>query len=325
MPSPTPEATLQRLDWTVVRRLDGLLQGDYRTLFYGQGLDLADIREYQPGDDVRYIDWNVTARMDTPYVRQYHEDREVTAHFLCDLSPSLDFGTVRTEKRAVLHDVVAVLARLLTRHGNRVGAILYGGGPARALPASGGRLSVLRVMSEIERSPRLPSAPYTQLGELLAIAARTITRRSLVFVVSDFFSAPGWEAALGRLALRHEVIAVRVSDPREREIPDIGWVTMTDSETGEQLQVDTHDRGFRTRFAAAVSGHDDRLRAAFDRTGVDVLSISTEDDLVRAIVRFAHARRLMRSARAPRSGAGVAGEVKRDFEGGLGPSEKQDA
>lgn len=293
----TPEATLQRLDWTVVRRLDGLLQGDYRTLFYGHGLDLADIREYQPGDDVRYIDWNVTARMDTPYVRQYHEDREVTAHFLCDLSPSLDFGTVRTEKRAVLHDVVAVLARLLTRHGNRIGAILYGGGPERVIPAAGGRISVLRVMSEIERSPRLASAPYTALGDLLATAARTITRRSLVFVVSDFFSAPGWEAALGRLTQRHEVIAVRVTDPREREIPDIGWVTMTDSETGEQLQVDTHDRGFRARFAAAVSGHDARLHAAFDRTGVDVLSISTEDDLVRAIVRFAHARRLRRTAR----------------------------
>lgn len=291
---PTPELTLQRLDWTVVRRLDGLLQGDYRTLFYGQGLDLADIREYQPEDDVRYIDWNVTARMDTPYVRQYHEDREVTAHFLCDLSPSLDFGTVRAEKRAVLEDLVAVLARVLTRHGNRVGAVLYDGSAGRSIPAGGGRLQVLRLLAEIRRSPHLRETPYTALGELLDSAGRSIRRRSLLFVISDFFSAPGWEQALGRLALRHEVIAVRVSDPRERELPDIGWVTMTDAETGQQLQVDTHDRRFRARFAGVVAQHEERLRATFARTGVDVLAVSTEDDLVRAILRFAQARRLRR-------------------------------
>lgn len=291
---PTPELTLQRLDWTVVRRLDGLLQGDYRTLFYGQGLDLADIREYQPEDDVRYIDWNVTARMDTPYVRQYHEDREVTAHFLCDLSPSLDFGTVRAEKRAVLEDLVAVLARVLTRHGNRVGAVLYDGSAGRAIPAGGGRLQVLRLLAEIRRSPHLRQTPYTALGELLDSAGRSIRRRSLLFVISDFFSAPGWEQALGRLALRHEVIAVRVSDPRERELPDIGWITMTDAETGQQLQVDTHDRHFRARFAGVVAQHEERLRATFARTGVDVLAVSTEDDLVRAILRFAQARRLRR-------------------------------
>lgn len=289
------ERTLARLDWTVVRRLDGLLQGDYRTLFYGHGLDLADIREYQAGDDVRYIDWNVTARMDTPYVRRYHEDREVTAHFLCDLSPSLDFGTVRAQKRGVLEELVAVLARLLTRHGNRVGAILYTGSVERAIPAGAGRAQVLRVLSEIRRSPHLAHAPYTALGDLLDAAARTIRRRSLIFVVSDFFSAPGWGRALGRLAMRNEVIAVRISDPREREIPDIGWVTMTDAETGQQLQVDTHDRGFRLRFAEVVGRHEASLREAFARAGVDVLAVSTEDDLVQALLRFAQARRLRRA------------------------------
>lgn len=290
-----PEAVLQRLDWTVVRRLDGLLQGDYRTLFYGHGLDLADIREYQPEDDVRYIDWNVTARMNSPYVRQYHEDREITAHFLCDLSPSLDFGTVRTHKRGVLEDLVGVLARLLTRHGNRVGAILYNGTVERAIPAGGGRAQVLRVLSEIQRSPHLSHAPYTALSDLIDAAARTIRRRSLIFVVSDFFSAPGWESALGRLAMRNEVIAVRVTDPREREIPDIGWVTMTDAETGQQVQVDTHDRGFRLRFADVVARHEGSLRVAFAHAGVDLLSVSTEDSLVQAILRFAEARRLRRA------------------------------
>src|SRR4029077_12143595 len=122
----TPERILQRLDWKVVRRLDGILQGDYRSLFYGYGVDFADLREYQPEDDVRYIDWNVTARMDVPYVRQYHEDREVTAQFLLDVSPSIDFGTARAPKRALLVDLVGVIARLLTEHGNRVGAVLYG-------------------------------------------------------------------------------------------------------------------------------------------------------------------------------------------------------
>ena len=278
-----------------MRRLDGLLQGDYRTLFYGHGLDLADIREYQPEDDVRYIDWNVTARMDAPYVRVYHEDREITAHFLCDLSPSLDFGTVRAQKRGVLEDLVAVLARLLTRHGNRVGAILYTGTVERAIPAGAGRPQVLRLLSEIRRSPHLAHAPYTALADLIDAAARTIRRRSLIFVVSDFFSAPGWERALGRLAMRNEIIAVRVTDPREHEIPDLGWVTMTDAETGQQVEVDTHDRGFRARFADVVARHEGSLRAAFMRAGVDVLSVSTEDDLVQALLRFAQARRLRRA------------------------------
>src|SRR5512143_2882177 len=145
-PTQTPERILQRLDWQVIRRLDGLLQGDYRSLFYGYGVDFADLREYQPEDDIRYIDWNVTARMNTPYVRQYMEDREVTAWFLLDLSPSMDFGTVQTLKRGLLIDFVPVLARLLTRHGNRVGAILYTDHVEGVIPPRGGKLQVLRLI-----------------------------------------------------------------------------------------------------------------------------------------------------------------------------------
>src|SRR5919205_1235351 len=149
--APAPERILQRLDWHVIRRLDGLLQGDYRTLFHGNGVDFADLREYQPGDDVRYIDWNVTARMDTPYVREYLEDREVTAWFLLDLSPSIDFGTTESErlKRTVLIDFVTTLARLLTRHGNRVGAMFYGRGVDRTIPARSGRIQVLRLVNDL--------------------------------------------------------------------------------------------------------------------------------------------------------------------------------
>src|ERR671937_630709 len=147
--APAPERILQRLDWQVIRRLDGVLQGDYRSLFYGYGVDFADLREYQPEDDIRYIDWNVTARMDTPFIRQYFEDREITAWFLLDLSPSVDFGTIVTLKRNLLIDFVTVLARLLTRHGNRVGAIFYGRQVERVIAARGGRLQVLRLLHDL--------------------------------------------------------------------------------------------------------------------------------------------------------------------------------
>lgn len=290
----TPERILQRLDWQVIRRLDGLLQGDYRSLFYGYGVDFADLREYQPEDDIRYIDWNVTARMNTPYVRQYMEDREITAWFLLDLSPSVDFGTVQNLKRTMLIDFVTTLARLLTRHGNRVGAIFYGSRVERTIPARGGRLQVLRLVNDLLKQPRLSRAPLTNLTPLLEGALHAIKRRSLVFIVSDFISAPGWERPLNLLSRRHEVLAVRLWDPREVEFPDIGPIIMEDAETGEQLYVDTHDARFRARFAEAARRREAALNATFKRAGVDVLSLSTEEDLVRAIVRFAASRRQRR-------------------------------
>jgi len=296
-PASAPERILQRLDWHVIRRLDGLLQGDYRTLFYGQGVDLADLREYQPGDDVRYIDWNVTARMDAPYVRQYTEDREITAWFLLDLSPSVDFGTADAErqKRTVLIDFVTTLARLLTRHGNRVGAVFYGNRPeSRTIPARGGRVQVLRLVKDLLEQPRRPNAPLTDLAPLLEGGRQSIKRRSLVFIISDFISVPGWERPMNLLARRHEVLAVRLVDPREVELPDVGPLIMEDAETGEQLYVDTHDRGFRRRFTAAAEQREATLQAAFRRSGVDAVSISTDEDLVRAILRMAARRRARR-------------------------------
>jgi uncharacterized protein (DUF58 family) len=286
---------LRRLEWTVIRRLDGWLQGDYRTLFRGYGMDLADIREYVPGDDVRHIDWNVTARMDTPYVREYLEDREITAHFLLDVSPSVDFGTAIALKRDLLIDFVAVLARLLTRQGNKVGAVIYGGHVERVIPARTGRVQVLRLISDLERRPRLDHAPATSLVELLETGLRSIRRRSLVFIVSDFFTVPGWERALSLLSRRHEVLAIRLVDPRERDLPDIGMVVMNDAETGEHVWVDTSDRHFRVRFAEVVRRREEALAATFQRSGVGSLELSTEDDLVRAILRFAAKRKLRTS------------------------------
>jgi uncharacterized protein (DUF58 family) len=291
-----PERILQRLDWQVIRRLDGLLQGDYRSLFHGNGVDLAALREYQPGDDVRYIDWNVTARMDTPYVREYHEDREITAWFLLDLSPSVDFGSVDSErlKRTVLIDFVTTLARLLTRRGNRVGAVFYGDQVDRTIPARGGRLQVLRLVQDLLGQPQLTGAPFTDLRPLIEAAHHAIKRRSLVVIVSDFISEPGWERPLDLLQRRHEVLAVRLIDPREAELPNVGPLIMEDAETGEQLYVDTGDRKFRERFEAAARSRENAVADAFRRAGVEAVSLSTDEDLVRAIVRMATLRRRRR-------------------------------
>lgn len=297
---PDPERVLQRLDWTVIRRLDGQLQGNYRTLFRGFGMELAELREYQLTDDVRAIDWNVTARMQTPYVRQYMEDREITAWFLLDMSPSVDFGAAARQKRDLLVDFVGVLARLLTRHGNRVGAFLFTGKQERVIPAHGGRLQVLRIIEELQKQPRLRRAPRTDLAALLSSGLRSIRRRSLLFLVSDYISVPGWERHLGIAARRHEVLAVRLSDPQEAQIPDVGPLVLEDAETGEQLFVDTHDRGFRARFDSLARRRREELDETLSRAGVDLLMLSTAGDMVRDIVRFAAARREKRAAPSAR-------------------------
>ncbi len=293
-PPSSPETLLRRLEWTVIRRLDGLLQGDYRTLMRGAGLDLADLREYRAHDDVRHIDWNVTARQGTPHVRVFTEDREMAAWFLLDLSPSVDFGSGDQSKRDVAARFTAVLSRLLTRHGNRVGAVLYDRGVEAVVPAGSGRRHVLHLLHRLVRpadTPRADGQGATRLRDLLDAAAGLVRRRSTVFVVSDFISEPGWEAALARLARRHEVVAVRLFDPIELELPDLGLLTLRDAETGEQLLVDTHDKGFRRRFARIAAQREAQLREGLAAAGVDTLELATDDDLVDALVRFVDLRR----------------------------------
>src|SRR5262245_46519875 len=284
------EAVLRRLEWTVIRRLDGLLQGDYRTLFRGFGLDLADLREYQYGDDVRHIDWNVTARLQTPYVREFHEDREVTAWFLLDLSPSIDFGSA-AKKRSLSTEFITVLARLLTRQGNRVGAMFYGDKVDTVIPARGGRRHVLTVLHRLMSRAEMPRAQETDLRDFLRTAYQVMRRRSLVFIVSDFFSKPGWAEPLAHLAERHEVVAVRLYDPLERELPDMGMLVIQDAETGEQLFVDTHDKKFRTRFASVAERRERELRSALNRAGIDCLELGTDGELVDALLRFTDLRK----------------------------------
>lgn len=297
---------LRELEWTVIRRLDGLLQGNYRTLMRGTGLDLADLREYQPHDDVRHIDWNVTARLNTPHVRVFTEDREMTAWFLLDLSPSVNFGPQGNAKRDIISGFVAVLARLLTRHGNRVGAMLYGQnagaerGVDAVLPARCSRAHVLHLLHRLMAPPAAQQGGDTELHRLIQAGLTQLRRRSTVFVVSDFITAPGWQKPLAQLARRHDVVAVRVLDPLELELPDVGLVTLRDAESGAQLQVDTHDAGLRHRFARLAAQREAVLREGLAQAGADTLELCTDDDLVDALLRFLdlRARRIRPASQA---------------------------
>ncbi len=287
---PSVQALLQRLEWTVLKRLDGALQGDFRTLFRGHGVDLADLREYQLHDDVRHIDWNVTARLSIPHVREFLEERDLTAWFLLDLSASVDFGSQR-RKREVSEAFLGVMASLVLRHGNRAGAVLYGSQIDTVMPARSGRLHVMHMMQRMRARPAAAAAGATRLADLIDRARPSIRRRSTVFVVSDFISEAGWEAPLSRLAQRHDVVAVRLYDPLEMTLPELGLVLMQDSETGEQLFVDTGARGFRERFEAAAQRREAELRSALARAGVDTLELATDADLADAILAFVDARR----------------------------------
>jgi uncharacterized protein (DUF58 family) len=289
----TADGVLRRLEWHVIRRLDGRLQGDYRTLIRGQGTDFRDLREYEPGDDVRHVDWNVTARMDVLHVREYTEDRELTAWLLLDRSPSMGFGPVDRTKERLLCDFTTTIARLLIRNGNRVGAILYDNEVERTIPPRQGRNQVLLLVRDLLRPPR-PTGTVTNLGRLLETAARMIRRRSLVVLVSDFISEPGWEQPLSRLTARHEVVAIRLFDPREFELPDAGLIAVQDAETGEQLLVDSSDPAFRRRLRAAGEERAMAVRDATRRAGVDLHVISTDDDLVDAFVKIVESRKRRR-------------------------------
>jgi len=284
---------LRRLEWRVIRRLDGQLQGDYRTMFRGAGIDVADLREYELGDDVRHIDWNVTARTDIAHVRTFLEERELTAWLLLDRSPSMTFGPTERSKETVLIEVATALARVLTRSGNRVGAILYNNAVERTVPPRNGRMQVLRLAHELLRPPTTSNGS-TDLKRLIEAGAAVAKRRSLVFVISDFISEPGWERSMTRLTERHEVIAIRLVDPGELELPDTGWIVIEDVETGELLSVDTSDPEFRRRFAEVAAAREAEVRELARNAGTPLYDVSTEDDLVRALVRMVQSRRRQR-------------------------------
>ena len=288
------EALLQQLEWTVIRRLDGLLQGDYRTLFRGSGLELADLREYQAHDDVRHIDWNVTARMQTPFVREHQEDREITAWFLLDLSGSMDFGSTGLSKREAMLRYVGVMAKLLMKRGNRIGAFILN--PAepegfKFIPARMHRRHLLHLLHAIETATVTQQTHQTRLTDWLRKANGLLKRRSSVFVVSDFMGEFNWTAELSALSQRHETVAVRLLDHAEIDLPNVGLVLLQDPETAEQLLLDTANDKFRARYAQTVEKREAQLATAFAHAGVDALELSTDDDLASALMRFSELRK----------------------------------
>jgi uncharacterized protein (DUF58 family) len=287
--SSPPDRLLRRLEWQVIRRLDGRLQGSYRTVFRGAGTDFTDLRAYTAEDDVRHIDWNVTARLDEPYVRQYVEDRELTAWLVLDRSASMGYADAPQGKDSVLTELAVCLGRVFTQTGNRVGAILYDNGHHKVIPARTGRNQILHLAQELGRPvPRTTDRRPTDLAAMLHLAAAAIRRRSLVFVISDFIGDGDWEAALTRLGRRHEVVTIRIVDPVELDLPDVGYVLIEDAETGEQLFADTGDPLFRQRLRAQVEDRELAVASSMRRARVTPHRVGTDQDLAQALIAMAH-------------------------------------
>ncbi|GIH91845.1 DUF58 domain-containing protein [Planobispora siamensis] len=287
-----PERLLLRLEWKVVRRLDGRLQGDHRTAHRGSGIDFTGVRPYSEGDDARHIDWNVTARLDEPHLRVFTEDRELTVWLVLDRSASMAAGRPGRGKHDVLAELALVLARLFGRGGNRVGALLFDTGMLRVVPPGTGRRHALRIGAELERTAERATGrtagarggATTDLAEMLDAAGRLARRRALVVVLSDFIGEGDWERALQRLVRRHEVVALRIVDIADDVLPEAGLIVVEDAETGEQLVVDSADPLLRVRFREAVDARDARLTTGMRRAGVPVHRIDTDRDLAEALV-----------------------------------------
>ncbi|MEJ2667694.1 MAG: DUF58 domain-containing protein [Deinococcales bacterium] len=328
---------MRRIEFKVLRRLDGFLFGDVTGVFYGPSLDLAEVREYQPGDEVRRIDWFVTARTGKLHVRQYREEREIGAWMIVDCSPSMDFGTRRTVKSLVAREFAVTAASVLTRQGNKIGSLTFGSGGVRVLEPAAGRVQVLRVLQSLVDGPVQPGAGRENGGtgvpsrrrparigvatmagseggeagadpltSALARLNRSVRRRSLVFVVSDFLSSdfadperdPPWLRELGRLAARHDVIAVRITDPAEMELPDVGDLRVRDPETGRELWLDTSDPVLQRGYGRLVETRERTLKRVLRSSGADVLQLSTQHDIVPPLLAFVRRRKGRRQAGA---------------------------
>ena len=290
-----PERLLLRLEWRVIRRLDGRVQGAYRTPYRGSGLDFAGLRGYLEEDDARHIDWNATARLDEPQVRQYTEDRELTVWLVLDRSASMTVGRPGRGKHDVLDELALILARLFGRGGNRVGAVLHDGVAARVVPPGVGRAHALRIGYELDRSAAAPPAVTTDFAVMLDAVASLARRRSLIVIVSDFIGTGEWDKPLLRLVHRHDVVALRVVDAADDDLPEAGLLVVEDAETGEQLLVDSGDPLFRSRFQAGVAGRDAALAGRMRRAGVPLHRIDTDRDPVESLVEVVAATRWRRA------------------------------
>lgn len=289
-------AMLRRLELDVTRRLDGLISGDYLAFAHGTGTEPAGARTYGPGDDARRIDWCLTARTLSPQVRTTEADRELETWVIADRSPSLDFGTADREKREVVLGAVAGFGFLGLRAGNRLGVIATGGDDLLRIPARTGRVALLAALAALYDTPRreAPPGPAADLHAALMRLERVQVRRGRIVVISDFLEASDWAVPLARLALRHQIIAVQVTDPREMQLPDVGMLTVVDAETGRQLHVQTNSPSLRARYAAAAAERDRRIRGLIAESGAEHLRLSTDRDWLIDVARFVGRRRRAR-------------------------------
>jgi uncharacterized protein (DUF58 family) len=282
---------LRRLELTITRRLDGMLHGDYRGLVPGHGSELGETREYRAGDDVRRIDWNVTARMNETYVRETIADRELETWTLIDLSASLGFGTAACEKRDLAFAAVAALGFITQRTGNRFGALTLGGHRTETIPARTGRSNLQALLRRVLTAAREEPQGSPDLGAGIRRLRGTMRRRGLAVVISDFLAAGDWEKELRGLASRHETLAVEIVDPRELELPNVGVVELQDPESGAVLELQTADARLRERFAAAAREQRAAIARSIRDAGADHLTLRTDRDWLVDLVRFVSWRR----------------------------------
>ena len=282
---------LRKLELDVTRRLDGLLHGDHRGLVPGHGSELGETRQYAPGDDVRRIDWNVTARLTDPYIRQTIAERELETWLVIDRSARLDFGTADCEKRDLVLAAAAATGFLTSRDGNRIGALLSGRPEPTIIPAKGSRRHLLHILHSIADSPRIDGEGPTDLGTAIGRAGALAKRRGLMVVVSDFQVEPGWLSHVRGVSARHDVLAIEVLDPRELELPNVGLLTVVDPATGRIQEIATQKASVRAAYAEAAASRRQALADEFRQARVDHLTLRTDEPWLDELVRFLGRRR----------------------------------
>jgi uncharacterized protein (DUF58 family) len=282
---------LRRLELIITRRLDGFLQGDHRGLVPGHGSELGETREYQPGDDVRRMDWNVTARMQTPHLRETIADRELETWVLTDLSASLGFGTAECEKRDLVVAAAAAVGFLTQRMGNRIGAVVLEGERTATVPARTGRVNLQALLHRVTMAAKADHPGSSDLAGALRRLQGVARRRGLITVISDFLAPDGWQQPLRALSARHEVLAVEVVDPRELELPDVGILEVYDPETGDVRELNTRSAHVREAFAAEAAAQRERVASEIRAGGADHLVLRTDSDWLLDLVRFVAWRR----------------------------------
>ena len=293
-PGPLPESLLRALDLTIGRRVEGLLAGDYRSSQLGLGSELAQVRPYEPGDDVRRIDWNVTARMQVPHVRVDLAERVMTTWLVLDTSPSMSFGTADRRKADVAEGAALAVGHVATRRGNRLGIVTFGDPDPKTLPPRQGRAGLLGLLSALRDERAQEAEGPTRFAEAFRRTGGAAGQRALVAVVSDFRGPPDWRNALLALAGRHDVVAIEVRDPREQELPNVGELWLVDPETGRRLRVNTSSARLRERFATAAAAERRELSSRFTQIGVRHVVLTTSGDWLRTLVRFLQLERVRR-------------------------------